>query len=167
MHVARSIEVKGPHQFVWQLVHDKQLRPRWDVRVSELTLHGEHVPGTQVTIAWRTPMFCCVSEAEVTAFDAPHRSAMAVDEASLPIFPPGERIWTFSETKSGTRVTARFDFDADAEHRAPGWLVRLVIARDIARSLKNLRRLAAVTLPGTATEKSNAALGLSRVTESA
>ena len=87
MHVARSIEVKGPHQFVWQLVHDKQLRPRWDVRVSELTLHGEHVPGTQVTIAWRTPMFCCVSEAEVTAFDAPHRSAMAVDEASLPIFP--------------------------------------------------------------------------------
>ena len=81
--------------------------------------------------------------------------------------PPGERIWTFSETKSGTRVTARFDFDADAEHRAPGWLVRLVIARDIARSLKNLRRLAAETLPETVTEKSNAALGLSRVTESA
>ena len=92
---------------------------------------------------------------------------MAVDEAFLPIFPPGERIWTFSETKSGTRVTARFDFDADAEHRAPGWLVRLVIARDISRSLKNLRRLAAETLPETVSEKGNAAPGLSRVTESA
>lgn len=163
MHVERSVEVKASREFVWQLVHDAELRPKWDVRVAELTLHGEQVPGTQATIAWRTPMFRCVSEAEVTIYDAPHRSAMAVDEASLPIFPPGERTWSFTPTKSGTKVMARFDIDVDAEHRAPGWLVRLLIARDLSRSLKNLRRLTAEM----AAEQSPATHGFGTVTEGA
>jgi hypothetical protein len=142
MHIERSIEIQAPRELVWQLVHDPASRAGWDVRVAELIIEGEQVPGAPATIVWRTPIARCVSEAEITCFDVPQRSAMAIDEASLAIFPPGERIFCFEQTKKGTRVITRYEIDTDAEHRAPGLLVRMLINRDIKRSLKNLRRLA-------------------------
>ncbi len=142
MHIERSIEIHAPRELVWQLVHDPASRAEWDVRVARLTIEGEQAPGAQATIVWRTPVAKCVSEAEVTCFDVPRRSAMAIDEASLAIFPPGERSFAFEETRKGTRVTTRYEIDTDAEHRAPGVLVRMLINRDIKQSLKNLRRLA-------------------------
>lgn len=151
MHVQRSIEIPAPRELIWRLVHDPETRKQWDVRVADITVHGEQVPGTQATITWRTPVARCVSEAEVTHFEAPVRSAMAIDEATLPIFPPGERSFVFEQTKKGTRVTTRFEIDTDAEHKAPGFLVRMVMGRDAGRSLKNLRGLALETLAGRAT----------------
>ncbi len=148
MHVKRSIEIQAPRELVWRLVHDPETRKQWDVRVANMTVHGEQAPGTQATITWRTPFARCVSEAEVTCFDVLVRSAMAIDEATLPIFPPGERSFAFEPTKKGTRLTTRFEIDTDAEHKAPGFLVRLLIGRDARRSLKNLRDLALQTVSG-------------------
>ncbi len=150
MHIERSIEIQAPRELVWRLVHDPEIRKQWDVRVAVMTIHGEQTPGTQATITWRTPMPGCISEAEVTCYEAPVRSAMAIDEASLPIFPPGERSFVFEPTKKGTRVTTRFEIDTDADHRAPGFLVRILIGRDASRSLKNLRGLALRTAAGRA-----------------
>ncbi len=141
MKLERSIDVAAPRTTVWGVAHDPALRPLWDVRVAELKQHAEPAAGCWQTIAWRTPVVHAVAEAQVTAFEAPSRSAVRVAEATLPIFPPGEYSWTFEETRKGTRVTIRFESAPGATQKGPGWLVAILMRRDLKRSLCNLRQL--------------------------
>jgi uncharacterized protein YndB with AHSA1/START domain len=141
LKVERTVEVAAPRTTVWQVAHDPSLRPLWDVRVAQLTLHADPAAGSWQTIAWRTPVVHAVAEAQITAFEAPSRSTVRVEEATLPIFPPGEHSWSFEETRKGTRVTFHFVSSPGATQKGPGWLVAILLRRDMKRSLRNLRQL--------------------------
>src|SRR5205823_11118210 len=135
----RSTDIPAPRELVWRLAHDPAERPTWDVRVAAFACDAAPSAGTPFVITWRTPVVQCVAEGEYEAVEAPQRSVARIGDATMPIVPPGISTWLFEERKDGTRLTVRFESDPKAGQAAPAFLVRLLIRRDLGRSLKNLR----------------------------
>jgi uncharacterized protein YndB with AHSA1/START domain len=140
-----SCDIPAPIQKVWETAQNPSLRPKWDVRVREYTLHGKLEAGTEVSMLLRFPLLKMKVKGCLTHVNAPYQSVLRIDSISPPFFPKGGGTWILTETKDGTKFTSRFVLQ-------PGiteiflWPSYFWVWRDSRASLKKLKKLVLETL---------------------
>lgn len=135
-----SCDISAPIEKVWEITQNPDLRPKWDARVKQYTLHGKLEAGTAVTMILNFPFLKVKVKGCLTHVKPPYQSVLRIDSISSPFFPKGGGTWILAETKNGTKFTSRFVLQ-------PGfaeilyWPSFVWVWLDSRRSLRNLKKL--------------------------
>lgn len=136
-----SIDIPAPRDVVWKIAQDPVLRPKWDVRIAEYTVHGSQEDGAEVTIVFKVLFLKSIGRAKFLKFNPPSQSMLKIYSASPAIVPTGGGTWLLEDIPDGTKFTSRFNLDTKKLKNSPDWLTRFFVKRDTTRSLKNLKNL--------------------------